>query len=300
MRLSVSLPKPGVREGDRLAEALDLAQCVERCGLHAVSGTDHPFPRTEGTVSHHAHDPFVLLAYLAASTERIRLHFSLLVAGHRSPYLTAKMLSTLDLVSAGRVLAALGAGYHEPELAALGAPADARGRRAQEVVEMMRVAWSGEPVYREHAQWPAEGNQMFPRPVQGPHPPLWRGGNTKAAMRSVARAFDGWSPMEASEPWAGQAGTSALTMRTIGEAVDQLREAWVSADRIGVPDVCLVRGRQDWLADEDRLVAEVGQLEGVGVTWVEINVAGRAPQEGLERVERVAAALRSAGLLATS
>lgn len=293
MRFSVSLP----RSTSDLAFLAGFTAVAEECGFHAVSATDHPFPVLEGSVSHHAYDPFTLLTYLAAGTQRIRLHFSLLVAGYRNPFLTAQAIATLDEISAGRVIVAIGAGYNKGEFEALGARFAGRGKHTDEVVSAMRTAWGGGPVHLEHADWRAEGNVLFPAFGERPQPPLWRGGNSGSAKASAVRLFDGWSPLEANDTWAAKAGTTGLTLRNLAEEIEDFRRQWQEAGRTGTPDVCLVRSRTDWYRDPDRLVSETRHLEQMGVTWVEIVTSGETP-EALEACLRdVAAPLQKAGLL---
>ncbi|EFC80298.1 TIGR03619 family F420-dependent LLM class oxidoreductase [Parafrankia sp. EUN1f] len=295
MRFSVSLPRTGMD----IPSQARFSATAEECGFHAVSATDHPFPLVGGdSISHQAYDPFTLLAYLAARTQRIRLHFSLLVAGYRNPFLTAQMIATLDEISGGRVIVAFGAGYNRAEFEALGARFTGRGRHTDEVVAAMRSAWEGGPLHAEHHDWTATGNTMFPSYRDRPHPPLWRGGNSDAARASSVRSFDGWAPLEVSETWATKAGTIALTMRTLPDAIADYDRQWRAAGRTGTPDVCLVRGRTDWLRDSGRLVAETQQLEEAGVTWVEITPHG-ADLDGIEaNLRNVAGHLRDAKLLA--
>jgi probable F420-dependent oxidoreductase len=294
MRFSVSLPRSGA-DVPALARFTAVA---EECGFHAVSATDHPFPLLEGSVSHQAYDPFALLTYLAAGTERIRLHFSLLVAGYRNPFLVAQSIATLDEISAGRVIVAIGAGYNKAEFEALGARFAGRGKHTDEVVSAMRTAWNGEPVHLEHADWRAAGNTLFPSFGRRPQPPLWRGGNSGSAKASAVRVFDGWSPLEVSDTWAAKAGTTGLTLRNLAEETEDFRRRWQEAGRAGSPDVCLVRTRTDWYRDPDRLVSESQQLEQMGVTWVEIAPSGETPEAVESCLRDVASPLREAGLLA--
>jgi probable F420-dependent oxidoreductase len=299
MRFSVSLPHPGARAGTDTASQARYAAVVEECGFHAISATDHPFPVVGGeSVSHHAYDPFTLLAFLAARTERIRLHFSILVAGYRNPFLAAHMLATLDEISSGRVIVAVGVGYNRAEFQALGARFGGRGRHSDEVISAMRSAWKGEPVQVEHPDWRAEGNTLFPAFAGRSHPPLWRGGNSAGARASAARSFDGWAPLEVAEKWAIKAGTTGLTLSTLPEAVAEYHQEWREAGRSGTPDVCLVRGRTDWLRDPARLVAETKQLEQMGVTWVEITPHGDTPEAVESSLRNTARWLVEANLLA--
>lgn len=293
MRFSVSLPRPGT-DVPSLAR---FAAVAEECGFHAVSATDHPFPLISGSVSHQAYDPFTLLAYLAAGTERIRLHFSLLVAGYRNPFLAAQMIATLDEISAGRVIVAVGAGYNRAEFAALGARFTGRGTHTDEVVAAMRTAWSGDPVHLDHPDWHADGNTLFPAFGQRPHPPLWRGGNSNGARASAVRVFDGWAPLEVNDTWAAKAGTTGLTLRTLPEAIESFHQQWQEAGRHGRPDICLVRTRTDWYRDPDRLVTETQQLAQMGVTWVEITPSGDTPEALESSLRDVAAPLRESALI---
>jgi probable F420-dependent oxidoreductase len=294
MRFSVSLP----RSGSDVSSLARFAAVAEECGFHAVSATDHPFPLLEGSVSHQAYDPFTLLTYLAARTERIRLHFSLLVAGYRNPFLAAQMIATLDEISAGRVIVAIGAGYNKAEFEGLGARFAGRGKHTDDVVSAMRTAWSGEPVHLEHADWHADGNTLFPAFGERPQPPLWRGGNSGSAKASAVRVFDGWSPLEVNDTWAAKAGTTGLTLRTLAAEIEDFRLQWQEAGRTGSPDVCLVRTRTDWYRDPDRLVSETQQLEQTGVNWVEIAPSGETPEAMEACLRDVAAPLQQAGLLA--
>lgn len=299
MRFSISLPYPGVRAGTDIASQAHFAAVVEEYGFHAISATDHPFPVVGGgSVSHHAYDPFTLLAFLAARTERVRLHFSILVAGYRNPFLAAHMLATLDEISAGRVIIAVGVGYNRAEFQALGARFGGRGQHSDDVIAAMRSSWSGEPVHDEQPDWRAEGNTLFPAFAGRSQPPMWRGGNSTGARASAARSFDGWAPLEVAEKWATKAGTTGLTLSTLPEAIAAYHEEWREAGRSGTPDVCLVRGRTDWLRDPARLVAETEQLEQMGVTWIEITPYGDTPKAVETSLRDAARWLGEAHLLA--
>ena len=196
MRITISLPYPGASPDGTVAACARLAAAAEDAGAHAISVSDHPFPLVvTGTPGHHTHDPFTLLGFIAAKTSSVRLQISLLVAGYRNPFLAARLISTLDQVSDGRVTITVGAGYQQAEFAALGVPFDERGQRVRDAPSAMRAAWAGEPVHGSGVGWTAEGNILSPVCVQQPHPPLWRGGNSPAALAQVARELDGWAAL---------------------------------------------------------------------------------------------------------
>lgn len=103
----------------------EVAKCCEEAGFDGFSMSEHPYPDREWLArgGHHAFDPFVSLAVAAEATSRIRLLTYAMVVGYRSPYLGAKAVASLDLLSGGRVTLGLGAGYLETEFDALRASA---------------------------------------------------------------------------------------------------------------------------------------------------------------------------------
>ncbi|BBZ00778.1 hypothetical protein MCHIJ_02150 [Mycolicibacterium chitae] len=298
MRFSVSLPRPDGTGQTAIPALVEVARAAEEAGFDAVSVTDHPFPFLgTGSVSHRTYDPFTLQAYVAAATERIRLHFSLLVACHRNPFLTAQMIATLDEASDGRTIIGMGAGYNRTEIEALGGDFARRGPAVDEAAQAMRSAWTGEPVHADGQGWTATGNQLFPARTQAP--PLWRGGNSRSAIRSAATHFDGWAPLEVPDPTvAALAGTNALTIEALPEAVDTFKAQWRAAGRTGDPDICFVRSWPDWLAEPASITADVEALAAAGATWVEFTIAGSTHREHVQCIQDTAGVLRAAGLLA--
>ncbi|MFA5712323.1 TIGR03619 family F420-dependent LLM class oxidoreductase [Mycolicibacterium sp.] len=297
MRFSVSLPRPDGTGQTGIPALVEVARAAEEAGFDAVSVTDHPFPFLgTGSVSHRTYDPFTLQAYVAAATERIRLHFSLLVGCHRNPFLTAQMIATLDEASDGRTIIGMGAGYNRSEIEALGGDFARRGPAVDEAAQAMRSAWSGQPVHAEGQGWTATGNQLFPARAQ--NPPLWRGGNSRAAIRSAATHFDGWAPLEVPDPTvAALAGTNALTIEALPEAVSTFKQQWRAAGRTGDPDICFVRSWPDWLAGPASITADVEALAAAGATWVEFTIAGSTHRAHVQCIQDTAGVLQAAGLL---
>lgn len=298
MKISISLPYPGDdTTADDVAGYVEIAVATERAGLDAIAATDHPFPYTEpGRAGHQALDPFVLFGYLAAATERLRLHFNLIVVPYRNPFVVARMIATLDVLSRGRVMASVGAGYMRREFDAVGAPFDARARQIDEGVAAMRAAWTGEPVELEHERYRAAGNVMRPRPVQDPHPPLWRGGNTRLAITSAVEGFDGWTPFEASSATSKDTATAAVSLDTLAPRLAFLREEVERTGRTAPIDVGLVRPRSTWLADDAAAIEDLQRMQALGVTWVVTHVHGASTAAQIESVQRLAELARRAGV----
>jgi probable F420-dependent oxidoreductase len=283
LRYSISLPSPVPGETASVDDLVRIAHAIEADCFDACATTDHPFPIVTSAAGHQAHDPFVLLSYLAAATERLQLHFNLIVLPYRNPFLVARMLATLDVVSGGRVIATLGSGYMRQEFAALGADFDARGTWTAAGIEAIRAAWTGEPVFYEGPGYRAEGNVMWPAPITRNGPRLWRGGNSRLAMRHAAKAFDGWSPFEATASKSQHTATDELGLATLPERLSTLRELEAREGRATRLEVCFVRNRTEWLDDHDR-EDQVRQLKELGVDWLVLRPRGRTPDEIVEGV----------------
>lgn len=135
------------------------------------------------------------LAYAAALTKSIRLLTSVMVVPHRPAVLTAKTLSTIDVLSKGRLTIGVGVGWMAEEMAALGSPPyDRRGAASNEYIRAFRALWSTEnPSF--DGEFVTFRNIMFePKPVQRPGPPIWVGGEGRAARKRAATLGDGWYP----------------------------------------------------------------------------------------------------------
>jgi probable F420-dependent oxidoreductase len=299
MKFSVSLPQLGVEPDAREVDGLrSVARTVETVGLHAISGSDHPFPRlVPGRAGHQTMDPFVLLGHLGAVTERIALHFSLLITPYRNPFLSARMLSTLDLLAPGRVIVGLGAGYLEAEFAALGADFEHRSADVVRSVAAMRAAWTAAPVVMEGPGWRADGNVMLPAPFTSPSLTLWRGGNTRTAAAAAVRDFDGWAPFEVGGPGAEQTVTTAMSLATLPARVSELRDIEQEQGRTRPLDICYVRTSRRWLASAASIVEDLQRLDAAGVQWVEFSIFGRSTPERVDGLHAFAEAARVAGVL---
>jgi probable F420-dependent oxidoreductase len=137
-------------------------------------------------------EPVTLLTYAAALTRRLRLGTSVMISVLRNPLQLAKSLTSLDLLSQGRLTVGLGIGNPRREDAAFGLPMERRVRRFVEGIEVMKAVWSQPTVNLAGEYWRLEGTSQEPKPVQKPHPPLWFGARAPAALRRAVRLGDGW------------------------------------------------------------------------------------------------------------
>lgn len=140
-------------------------------------------------------DAFAYLSYLAGRTERIRLGTHVFNIGLRHPFVTARAVQTLDVVSGGRVEFGIGASWLEEEWVAAELDFASRGRRVDECIEVCKRLWTEEEVTHHGAFFSFEGAVFEPKPVQQPWPPILVGGESRAALRRAARLGDGWIGM---------------------------------------------------------------------------------------------------------
>ncbi|QKG25763.1 LLM class F420-dependent oxidoreductase [Actinomadura verrucosospora] len=200
-----------------------IAALAEELGYDSLWAGDHvvlPSPRTDPSpLDPRAPflDAVVSLAHLAAATERIALGTGVIVLPQRNPLILAKQLASVDVLSGGRLVFGLAAGYLESELRALGVPPGEREARTEEHLAAMRSLWYDDaPAFHgRHADF--AGVDAYPRPVQRPVPVVM-GGHGPAALRRTAREADGWYG------W-------MLGRRAAADAVARLREAAREAGR---------------------------------------------------------------------
>ena len=136
------------------------------------------------------------LSFLASQTSRIRLLTNVMVVPYRAPVLTAKVLASIDVLSGGRLIVGCGVGWMQEEFEALGAPPyQERGSVGDEYIQAFKELWTSEnPTF--NGKYCRFSNVAFvPKPHQKPHPPIWVGGESPAALRRVARLGDAWLPI---------------------------------------------------------------------------------------------------------
>ena len=156
-------------------------------------------------------EPVTLLAYLAAITERVRLGTSVIVAPLRNPIQLAKSLSSLDHMSAGRLIVGLGLGGNPGDIPPFGISPEKRVRRFTEIIDVMKALWTQPEAHFQGEFWQLDGLKMEPKPIQKPPPPIWLGARHTNALRRAVRHADGWMG-------AGSSNTSSFVT-----AVDQTK-----------------------------------------------------------------------------
>ncbi len=178
--------------------ARNVARAAEDVGIESLWTGEHvvlpdprepPSPAPPDFAMLH---PSTSLAFLAGVTTRVKLGTGIVLIAQRNPVVLAKEMASLDVVSQGRLILGIGAGYLHQEFAALGIPFNERGARTDEAIEVMRALWtqarpSFDGRFTQFANIDAE-----PRPVQAGGPPIVVGGTSDAALKRAIRAAQGW------------------------------------------------------------------------------------------------------------
>jgi probable F420-dependent oxidoreductase len=243
---------------------------AEELGYDSVWVSDHVVvpEATVDRIGAGIYDPLVTLAVAAGATRRVRLGTTVLIVPYRNPVVTAKMVSSLDALSGGRVVLGVGAGWLAEESAALGVPFAERGAMTDEYLAAMRELWTSPAPSFAGKYTRFSGARFEPKPLQKPHPPIWVGGHGRASLRRAAEIGAAWHP--------------------INRAVAELREGREEIERLcrargrGAPpaltlrnDLCVrrpgrpaavsVRGGSVLEGEPAALVARIGELAAVGV-----------------------------------
>jgi probable F420-dependent oxidoreductase len=183
----------------------ELARAVEDRGLDSLFVCEHthipvsrktPFPGGGELPKRykHTHDPFVALSFAAAATKRIKLGTGICLIPQRDPIVTAKSVASLDQLSGGRFIFALGGGWNVDEMENHGAKYATRFKLLRERVLAMKEMWTKEEA-QFHGQFVNfDPVWVYPKPKQKPHPPLFLGGESDHTLQRVVEFCDGWFP----------------------------------------------------------------------------------------------------------
>jgi probable F420-dependent oxidoreductase len=241
-----------------------------------------------GRFPHAPHTPYLepvaVLAAAAMCTERARLGSSVFILGHRNPVVMAKMLTTIDNLSNGRLICGVGVGWWREEFAALGIPFAQRGKRADEILQVFKALWTQDEPRFHGDFYQLEDVGFAPKPIQKPHPPLWIGGHSQAAYRRAVALGDGWH-------------ASSQTPEELRVHLDHLRRI---ADEMDRPFDSLERSLRLKLSEDDvdgsfqALVDRYSAYKQLGLTHLAVDFRRDDLSHMLEVLDWVATELRPA------
>jgi probable F420-dependent oxidoreductase len=226
------------------ANITEIARRAEQLGyesLWSFQRTLYPADDSIPVPYRSVHDPIAVSGFLAGVTERIRIGIAIVNLPFYSPLLLAKMLTSVDVLSGGRLEAGLGLGWNPDEFTAAGVPIERRGARAEDFLAALRTIWTEDPVEYHGEFYDVPPGRVDPRPVQQPHPPILLGGGAEPALRRAGRLAEGWI------------SSSRFPAEQVPQAVATIRDAATQAGRDADAFRVVIRGSVRVRAeDEDR------------------------------------------------
>lgn len=261
----------------------DAARRAEDAGFDSVWASDHvvmirgatssyPYSR-DGEVTwdptQSRFDALVSMAIAVAVTRRVEVGVAVLIAALRNPLVLAKQLATLDVVSGGRVIAGVGAGWLAEEFKALEVPFDSRGTRLNEWIDIVRDCWTGTPRAHsyQHYEIP-DGVLCYPTPVRSI--PILVGGMSPAALHRAGQRGDGWIAFQRAD---------SIDLATLAAGIEAIRTQARVAGRVASRAVVRLAGPVELVA------RAVPNLASIGITEVIVEVdwqSDSGPQDAVK------------------
>ncbi|MEJ0018843.1 MAG: LLM class F420-dependent oxidoreductase [Acetobacteraceae bacterium] len=290
--LPISGPLSNARSFARLAQegeamGYDYLTLTDHVVLPDMSAPGYPYSESGEFIANaptERHELLTATAFVAAKTSRIRLVLAVLVVPHRPAVLAAKMLATIDVLSEGRLVIGIGAGWLKAEFdAVVTTPFAERGAVTDEYLEAFRALWT-EPNARFEGRYSQFADLVFlPRPIQQPHPPIWVGGESGPSMRRAAKFGNAWYPI-------GSNNKHLLdTLPRLAAGIARLRKLAADAGRDpaaidvvyrvkrygeAVPPVASDGGRRLFSGSDAAIVDDLRALRDLGVTAIDAEVEG--------------------------
>jgi probable F420-dependent oxidoreductase len=211
-------------------------------------------------------DPLDTLTYAAAVTRKVALGTSVLDIPFYNPVTLARRLSTIDVLSNGRLRVGFGLGWSQDEMDATGADMKQRGARAEEFLQVLKAIWTANPVEFQGKFFHLSKSYIEPKPVQKPHPPIYLAAFAPAAMNRLARLADGWNPVAIPvdgmkqmfagiQQMAKEAGRDPASLKMVVRANFEITEKPLGKDRF------IFFGSAEQVREDVAAVREIGAHE---------------------------------------
>src|ERR1700754_3683315 len=207
---------------DDTIDTVTLARAIEERGFESLAIAEHthiPASRESAypmggelpSIYYRTLDPFVTLAAAAAVTSKIELFTGIALLIQRDPIITAKEAASIDLISGGRFVFGVGAGWNIEELRNHGTDPKTRGALLDERIEAIKALWTADPAEYHGKYVDFDPSYSRPKSVRQPHPPIFIGGDSDATVKRVIRHDAGWICI-------------ANTVKALTRRIDQMRE----------------------------------------------------------------------------
>ena len=276
MRFGFALPQVGSAVGP---EALvTVAKRAEDLGFDSLWVLDRilwpvnpraPYPIGDGSLPvkyKSVLDPLETLTFAAAHTRRVALGTSVLNLPWYTPVLLARQLTTLDILSGGRLKVGFGIGWSPDEYEAAGAMWQERGKHADELIQALKKIWTTDPVEFQGKYYRIPKSVIGPKPVQKPHPPIYMAAYTPSAMKRVAAEANGWFPVgiplsgvgpmfEGIKGMAKEAGRDPSALELIVRANVEVHNTPIQKDRVDFT------GALEQIAEDVKTTQKLGAAE---------------------------------------
>jgi alkanesulfonate monooxygenase SsuD/methylene tetrahydromethanopterin reductase-like flavin-dependent oxidoreductase (luciferase family) len=258
---------------EKLSLLSDIVVKAEELGYESFLTTDHymlPW-------GNEALETWVYLSYLAGKVSNIRLGTCVTPISFRPPSLLAKTISTLDLVSNGRLIVGVGLGWYQDEFEAYSNwnPNPIRFEKSKEALELMVKLWSEDTVNFEGKYYRAKGAVLEPKPVQKPHPPLWFGGKGEKMLKLAAEMGNGW--INIGPRWA-PVYITAEEFRGYVEKIKRHREKLGKNDKF--PFACLIAPHESF----EEFIKEIEDYRKAGMDYLLLGIT--RVRDGLELIKK--------------
>ena len=220
----------------------------EALGYHFVMTSDHIAVTPDVSERYPApfYEPLSTLGWLAGITNTMEIGSTVIIVPYRNPLETAKACANIDRLSGGRFIFGVGVGWAAGEFDVLGMPFNRRGAMTDEYLEAIKLLWTEDVASFEGEFVSFKDVHTTPRPVQQPHPPIWVGGPSAAAMRRAVRHGSAWHPIR-------------ITMEQFKNTDIPLLERIADEEGKAVPDLCpriRLRITESPMDDGERLTGE--------------------------------------------
>src|SRR5262249_23243374 len=255
------------------------ARFAEDAGYHFLMISDHAAitPDVQALYPAPFYDPFISLAWIAALTKKIELGTTVTILPYRHPLQTARIVSNLDQLSGGRLILGVGIGWAKQEFEALGVPFNHRGALTNEYLDVIRTYLTNDVASYEGRFVSFRDVHTGPPSARSPHPPIWVGGSSEAALRRAARYGDGWHPIRPRVDWLRDIGLPLLSK--IAEAEGRAVPALCPRIKLQLTDSPLAEdGRVAGQGTVEQVSIDLQGLASLGAEYVLLDTYAGAPE----------------------
>jgi probable F420-dependent oxidoreductase len=274
MKIGFALPNIGpIATPDAITKVAQRAEALGYSSLWTIERLLYPlkpqtpYPATpDGMLPEpykYSLDPLDALTFAAATTRKIGLGTSVLDMPYYNPVTLARRLTSIDVLSNGRLRVGLGLGWSKDEMDAAGASMKERGARADEFLQVLTAIWTQDPVEYKGKFYTVPKSHVFPKPVQKPHPPIYLAAFAPAALKRLATLADGWNPVAI--PAAGMAQMFGMIQNMAKEAGrDPASLKMIVRANLEIADKPLGSDRMIFMGTREQINEDVAACEKIG------------------------------------